>query len=639
MGSIVNVYREALPVLRGALSEFKGGKASTAFVDNPVFRNEGLNVLHKIYYLMWIINGQPRIYNNGKHTFLDNHSSLLKKAKAVELCIRQLEADVVIVGGGPVGLWTAILAKIRNAKLNIFVMEKRVEYKRQQELHVEESSFKNIPYHPDLQYFVDELKGRKIVPIQEIESKLSQLAAKLDICVLTGLEVATPLSLHDDFPNAKFFIGADGSRSRIRKEIFNDNYAFNVEGELIANVKYRTKQAVECDRGSIYALTTRYQTHKAISFPLVREYRSRKDPQVTTLCFAIDKLTYEGMKGADMQHPFNFKSDQMSTRLLSDIYLWFGTRQHYFNEERDLNYQEKITVFPLRTYASESFIKNWKIEECHRGSHRDTVWSLVGDAGCGLPFFRGFNFGLTCGNKLSLAIASSTYTQFQKYDAFLKQESLSKKKDSDHQNRLIGIYRNLLQLANSFPIQLFQWSLQEKELFKMLGKYPEWSPLVIAAEHGYGDLVDKLLCEGADVNGACTNAYHRSALMQAARNGHEQIVTLLLSKGALINAQDGEGWSALMLASWQGHAPIVKALIARGANTSLVNNKGQTALAIAHQYKQTGIAQLFAGLPKITFSYKINPDSCEKEPASRLSFRPYFMPSIKKEPWADYIKV
>ena len=64
--------------------------------------------------------------------------------------------------------------------------------------------------------------------------------------------------------------------------------------------------------------------------------------------------------------------------------------------------------------------------------------------------------------------------------------------------------------------------------------------------------------------------YDYTALMAAARNGHENIVKTLVENGAEVDRKDNEGMSAIILAAQYGHYEIVKFLIPRVAN---INDK------------------------------------------------------------------
>ena len=82
--------------------------------------------------------------------------------------------------------------------------------------------------------------------------------------------------------------------------------------------------------------------------------------------------------------------------------------------------------------------------------------------------------------------------------------------------------------------------------------------LRIASKEGHVELVEMLLNNGANVN--AKNSYGVTALHIASREGHTDIVAMLLEKGADVNAKTNWGDTALMAASWKGHKEIVKLL-------------------------------------------------------------------------------
>src|SRR5688572_2709454 len=87
------------------------------------------------------------------------------------------------------------------------------------------------------------------------------------------------------------------------------------------------------------------------------------------------------------------------------------------------------------------------------------------------------------------------------------------------------------------------------------------------------EMVRILLKAGADPNaGAIT------ALMRAASDGCEEIVSMLLLEGAMVNAQDPDGMTALMRAAKWGHQSTVRRLIAHGARVDARDKRGYTAL-------------------------------------------------------------
>lgn len=89
-----------------------------------------------------------------------------------------------------------------------------------------------------------------------------------------------------------------------------------------------------------------------------------------------------------------------------------------------------------------------------------------------------------------------------------------------------------------------------------------------------------LIENGADVNISDNNKI--SPLMMAASINNLPMVTLLLQKEVLIDAQGYLGMTALMFAALNNNTQVVNALLDAGANTKIKNRANQTALDIAH---------------------------------------------------------
>lgn len=84
-----------------------------------------------------------------------------------------------------------------------------------------------------------------------------------------------------------------------------------------------------------------------------------------------------------------------------------------------------------------------------------------------------------------------------------------------------------------------------------------------------------------------------TALMEAARHGHTEVVILLIKSGADINAStDKNKWTALMSAANEGNLEIVRILIENGADTEAMNSAGFTALYWARKHHYKEIAEL-----------------------------------------------
>jgi ankyrin repeat protein len=101
--------------------------------------------------------------------------------------------------------------------------------------------------------------------------------------------------------------------------------------------------------------------------------------------------------------------------------------------------------------------------------------------------------------------------------------------------------------------------------------------LLIAAAHGYFDIVALLVAAGADTQ--AQELFDNTPLILAARNGHRMVVTQLSAQGADLNAKNFNGFTALMLAAQNDHMDIVQLLVAQGADCTQCNAKDSNKVA------------------------------------------------------------
>lgn len=105
----------------------------------------------------------------------------------------------------------------------------------------------------------------------------------------------------------------------------------------------------------------------------------------------------------------------------------------------------------------------------------------------------------------------------------------------------------------------------------------EADDLFDAATHGDAQKAERLLSKGADTERRMPD-HGSTALIVAGYHGGVDVVTLLLAKGANIEATDINGCTSLIYASRNGHAKVVNLLVAKGADIEAKGNNGHTAL-------------------------------------------------------------
>lgn len=103
-----------------------------------------------------------------------------------------------------------------------------------------------------------------------------------------------------------------------------------------------------------------------------------------------------------------------------------------------------------------------------------------------------------------------------------------------------------------------------------------------AAQEGNETIVERLLNQGARANQ--THNRNWTALHVAASQNYPSIVNLLLEKGrADVDRRNEDGKTALALASENGHEDVVKILLTRGANTGKYDSGVNTAFSPANE--------------------------------------------------------
>jgi ankyrin repeat protein len=100
------------------------------------------------------------------------------------------------------------------------------------------------------------------------------------------------------------------------------------------------------------------------------------------------------------------------------------------------------------------------------------------------------------------------------------------------------------------------------------------------AMKGDSATVTEWLQSGGDVD-ARGGAKDHTGLQLAAREGHLEVVRMLLKHGANVNAQNNVGGSSLHAAAFQGRLEVVRELITSGANPKLQNGSGRCAVDLA----------------------------------------------------------
>lgn len=394
---------------------FHDGKTEEGFCAFGTIKEKSIQ--HDVYKILWERHGGPKGNNEyGREAFHDINglnSSLADKENVINVCIKDLEArfaletNIVFIGAGPIGLWTAVCLKVQRKSLNIFMFDKHVRYEREHHLQVNHSSFDGAPNVACIKKIIDEFKKAskrkdKIeLSIKKIEEDLKKLALDLGIYIKTGETISEPRDLIDRFRHAKIFIGADGRRSNVRQKIFGESYRF--EERLINSIQLHYKVQEEGipimrDKSILapfYWGKGTWRTEEQMAHIVFDETASGEGLRDITVRFSVDSKTFTDMEESHTT-PFSLTDPRIPRGLLDSVQLWLGMKEALYGEKRVLG-SAKLKTVALDAYASQ---------RCVGQDFGGRTWFLVGDAACGFSFLRGFNVGIQCGANLSKTIAN-----------------------------------------------------------------------------------------------------------------------------------------------------------------------------------------------------------------------------------------
>lgn len=107
------------------------------------------------------------------------------------------------------------------------------------------------------------------------------------------------------------------------------------------------------------------------------------------------------------------------------------------------------------------------------------------------------------------------------------------------------------------------------------------TPVYIASQYGFIDIIELFIEQGADINLPCYRG--TTALFAASAVGHVDVVDYLLSNQADINISDKDGTAAFHMACQNNHIEVVKKLLLFSSNFDINHSKhnGNTALHMA----------------------------------------------------------
>lgn len=293
--------------------------------------------------------------------------------------------DVLFIGAGPVGLFTAIQLKLLNPSANIHMLEKYQDYQRKHLLRLDRRSFAYSCPNKEFQAFLKSLPDT--LRTNDLESALLEYAKHLGI-EIEYQHVIDCEQLKKDYPDTHLFVGSDGSHSVVQKEIFNEEYQIKETLQYVVEIKYDVEGKTRYLNTFMEAMpATAYAEH----FIAETVGKEKEGKTAVSVRIFVNKETYDFMHEATFKNPYHLSEpEKIHPEVLKSINAWLLARQTLAHEKR-IEDSERITVTHLPVYASKEFVK-----EKH-----EALWFIVGDAAFGVPYFRSLNNGILCSSQLA----------------------------------------------------------------------------------------------------------------------------------------------------------------------------------------------------------------------------------------------
>lgn len=315
-----------------------------------------------------------------------------------------MTTDIVIVGAGPVGLWTALQIKKRMPSKNIVVYERHETYQRSHVLRLDHWSlllYSRKNRDSSEQAFYEEVTGKRLSGVQaqfakslyirtnDLEQALREYALREGIRIVYNKihSTAEAEALH---PECTVFIASDGAHSPLRKQLLGDDDVARYDLQYVLEMKFE-------EEGEPRKLETSqtWACNKQLQF-MATDHVGRKkgDSTPVTLRLLLDETTYGQLPAMSFKEPCPLDAPALPKGVKRDIeaYLQFRT------DALGTQYREgsgKLSKIILSMYSARKF-----------GFKRDgRAWFLVGDAAMGVPYFRALNAGMMLGSRLAMLMA------------------------------------------------------------------------------------------------------------------------------------------------------------------------------------------------------------------------------------------
>lgn len=327
-----------------------------------------------------------------------------------------IDADVIIVGAGPIGLAHAWGIKKLNPKLKVLVLEKYASYQREHTLDLQYKQLEKLIHatgakkDPDLAELLKKLKLNSHIRTNELQDIFTKVAkdSGVEICVKNDVTDKTiDEQLFGNNSKARLIIGADGTRSVVNRTLFPKGNQVKHEFDYALQLRYDIEGDGRADANDPVDFYEDIARHGLLANEYVGRFDIEKNKTPVTMQIIISKDDYEALKPATSKNPFKpyagpegtekkdedpegAKIKELPEQLQKFVTNYLAKRvkacqQNGFGISPD---KVRVSVNELPAMHVKSAVRKYM----HKGVAVPVV--LVGDAGLALSYFKGLNAGL-----------------------------------------------------------------------------------------------------------------------------------------------------------------------------------------------------------------------------------------------------
>lgn len=344
----------------------------------------------------------------------------------------------IIIGAGPVGLWTSIQLKRRDPDSEVIIYERHKIYQREHILKIQhsslffgsskkKSSFDNLFYKSvfdksKMSLYTTPLK-KSFVSTQKIEDGLLNYSKNLG-CKIIYKEIQNLDELFTEYGKESYYIIANGAKSKIRDIYFKEGLEKDDLQYIVEFKSFANKKLTKLKKQSLNQFNN-------LGFEYIGKEDNGKTP--FNLRLFISKKDYNKVPEASFKNPVK-SLDSLPDSIKNDLILYAKKQKISIT---DLFENGQLSKIQLSVYASKKFAVN----------HNGYKLFLTGDAAMGVPYFRSLNSGLVLSSRLAhiFNLTNNPVDYYNNYKPIHKHAEFTLAKSK---NMALNTYSELRKLYN-----------------------------------------------------------------------------------------------------------------------------------------------------------------------------------------------